>query len=75
LNKPVVISRILDEFRNKAGCWRTEHKADRLLAQLKELIDDKDYWKLVVGYSHFHIGEGSEELYDVCKELSAKYGL
>mgnify|MGYP006935494557 CR=1 FL=1 len=64
---------ILDKFRQKAGCRRTKYKADKLLLQLKELIDDKDYMKLMVAYNHFHIGEGSEELYDTCKELITKY--
>lgn len=64
---------ILEEFRQKAGCHRTKHKADKVLSQLKELIDENDYMKLVVGYNHFLIGESADELYSTCKELIIKY--
>lgn len=63
----------LDQFRNKAGAWQSQAKADKLLLKLKELLPENEYWKLCIAHSHYNIGEGAEELYDVCKELYAKY--
>ena len=40
---------------------------------IKELLPDDEWWKLKAARSHYLTGEGSEELYDVCKELSEKY--
>jgi hypothetical protein len=47
--------------------------ADRLLVKLKELLPYDEWIKLKIAHSHYLTGEGVEELYDVCKELSEKY--
>lgn len=39
----------------------------------KELLSDDEWWKLKVANIHYLTGEGANELYDVCKELSEKY--
>jgi hypothetical protein len=71
--KPNSTVLILEQFRNKAGCWRTQHKADKLLSELHDLLDKSDYQRLMISYSHFVIGEGAKELYTVCKDLVSKY--
>jgi len=67
------IAAILDQFRNKAGAWQSQHKAEKLLSELKELLTEAEYLKLSVAHGHYQLGEGAEELYDVCKGLLLKY--
>lgn len=73
LNIHTVICSTLNDFRNKGAAWQSQIMADRLLIKLKELLPDDEWWKLKVAHSHYLTGEGAEELYDVCKELSEKY--
>jgi len=73
LNIHTVICSTLNEFRNKGAAWQSQIKAERLLVKLRELLPDDEWWKLNVAHSHYLIGEGSEEFYDACKELSEKY--
>lgn len=43
---------------------------------IKELLpDDDEWWKLKAMRSHYLTGEGGEESYDVCKELSEMHGI
>lgn len=72
--KRLIIYFTLDEFRNKAGLMHTQAKADAIKSKLKQLLPDDEYWKLNIAHAHFVLGEGATELYDVCKELSLKYG-
>lgn len=71
--KLLVIRRTLDEFRNKAGAWQSQYKAEKLKIELKNLLTEDEYWKLVIAHSHYVTGEGEQELYDVCKQLMDKY--
>jgi len=64
---------LLEKFRNKAGCMHTQHEANKVSRQLKELLEEKDYTYLYTAHSHFTLGEGAEELYDMCKKLKEKY--
>ena len=73
LNIHAVICSTLNDFRNKGASWQSQRMADRLLIKLKELLPDDEWRKLKVAHSHYLTGEGGEELYDVCKELSEKY--
>jgi hypothetical protein len=73
--KLLVIRRTLDEFRNKAGAWQGQDKAEKLKIELKNLLTEDEYRKLVIAYSHYVTGEGEVELYDVCKQLMDKYSL
>jgi len=73
LNIHAVICSTLNDFRNNGAAWQSQIMADRLLIKLKELLPKDDWWKLKVAHSHYLTGEGAEELYDVCKELSEKY--
>ena len=73
LNIHAVICCALDDFRNKGAAWQSQIMADRLLTKLKELLPDDEWWSLKIAHSHYLTGEGGEELYDVCKELSEKY--
>ena len=71
---PVICS-TLNDFRNKGAAWQSQIMADRLLVKLKDLLTDDEWWKIKIAHSHYLTGEGAEELYDVCKELSEKYCL
>ena len=72
--QPNELISLIDQYRNKACCWYTQFKADKILWKLKELLTEEEYWQLVVAYSHYKMcGEGPKELYDVCKELRNKY--
>jgi disulfide oxidoreductase YuzD len=73
--KLLVIRRTIDEFRNKSGAWQSQDKAEKLKSELKNLLTEDEYWKMVIAHSHYVIGEGEQELYDVCKELMDKYGV
>jgi len=43
---------------------------------IKELLpDDDEWWKLKAARSYYLTGEGGEESYDVCKELSEMHGI
>jgi len=68
-----IIYNTIDQFRQKAGAWQTQEKAEKLKAKLKDLLPEVEYWQIVIAHSHYITGEGTEELYDVCKELMAKY--
>lgn len=65
----------IDEYRQKACAWQSEAKANALQIELKKILPDEDYWKLVIARSHYKLGEGSSELYDVCKELILKHNI
>lgn len=67
------IENLLIEFRNKGAAWQSQHKANKLLKELRPLISENDWWELKISHSHYLTGEGAEELYIVCKELTAKY--
>lgn len=73
LNMHAVIWNTLNDFRNKGAAWQSQIIADKLLVKLKELLPGDEWWKLKIAHSHYLTGEGAEELYDVCKELSEKY--
>lgn len=63
----------LNDFRNKGAAWQSQKMADKILVKLKEMLPDDDWWKLKIAHSHYLTGEGADELYNVCKELSEKY--
>jgi len=63
----------LNSFRNEGGAWQSQLNAGRLLMELKEKLPDDEYRKLTVAHNHYLTGEGAEELYEVCTELSKKY--
>lgn len=67
------ILNVLDQFRNKAGAWQSQAKASKLLFELKTLLKEDEWKELNIAHSHYLIGEGSEELYDVCKRIIQKY--
>lgn len=73
LDKHADICSTLNAFRNKGAAWQSQIVAYRLLAKLKELLPDGEWRELKVAHIHYLNGEGAEELYDVCKELSEKY--
>jgi hypothetical protein len=73
LNIHAVICSTLNDFRNKGAAWQSQIMADKLLMKLKELLPDDEWWKLKIAHSHYLTGEGAEELYEICKELSEKY--
>lgn len=73
LNIQAVICSTLNDFRNKGGAWQSQTKAGKLLVKLKELLPNDEWWKLKIAHSHYLTGEGADELYAVCKELSEKY--
>ena len=68
-----VICSTLNDFRNKGGAWQSQIIAERLLIKLKELLYDNEWWELKIAHTHYLIGEGSDELYNICKKLSEKY--
>lgn len=73
LNIHAIICSTLNDFRNKGAAWQSQIMADKLLTKLKELLLYDEWIKLKIAHSHYLAGEGAEELYDVCKELSKKY--
>lgn len=72
-DKRIIIYNTLDEFRNKAGAMQSQDKAERIKKNLKNLLTEDEYWKITIAHQHFLLGEGSEELYDVCKLIIEKY--
>lgn len=64
---------ILNDFRNKGAAWQSQTRANKLLEKLKVLLLDDEWLKLKIAHSHYLTGEGAEELYEVCKELSKKH--
>ena len=73
LRKNTVICSTLNDFRNKGAAWQSQIMAGRLLLKLKKMLPDDEWIKLKIAHIHYLTGEGAEELYDVCKELSKKY--
>jgi hypothetical protein len=69
----IQIVELLEQFRQKAGAWQSQHKAVELKEKLKDLLPHDDYWQLVIAHSHYLTGEGTDELYKVCKNLISKY--
>ena len=72
LDKEIICNK-LEQFRNKGGAWQSQHKAKRILAELRTLLHYDDWCKLYIGHSHYLIGEGAGEMYDVIGELINKY--
>ena len=64
---------LLEPFRNKAGACQSQDEANRIKSNLKPLLTEDEYFKLVIAHSHYYNGEGAAELYDVCNKLSEKY--
>lgn len=71
-NKKQIIE-LIEQFRHKAGCHHTLVKAEYLRKQLKLVLSSEEFEKLDIAFSHYQLGEGSEELYSVCKELVTSY--
>ena len=65
---------LLEKFRNKAGCMHTQRVANKVKLELYDLLESNEFSELSTAHSHFTLGEGPEELYDVCKKLKEKYG-
>jgi hypothetical protein len=63
----------LDELRNKGAAWQSEHKADKILGELKSILPDEEHYELRLSIWHYRNGEGSEEFYDVVNKLISKY--
>lgn len=63
----------IDQFRNKAGAWQSQAKAEQIKLELQPLLAGDDCYKLTTAHNHYLLGEGAAELYDVCKELMLKY--
>jgi hypothetical protein len=72
-SKSKIIYQTVDEFRNKAGAWQSQDKTSKLKTKLKYLLTEQEYWELSIAHSHYVIGEGATELYDICKKLMEKY--
>ncbi|MWB93004.1 hypothetical protein GON26_01395 [Flavobacterium sp. GA093] len=64
---------LLDKFRNKAGAWQSQQQAERLKIDLKQVLSDSEYNELCIAHGHYQLGEGTNELYSVCKELMSKH--
>lgn len=58
---------------NKGACIYTQPKAEKALLALKTLLLETDYNSISIAHSHYLIGEGGEELMQVCKGLKTKY--
>lgn len=65
--------RLIEEFRNKGGARQGQGKAYQILRKLKSRLKEDDYKRLEIAHNHYGIGEGAEELYDVCKQLLKQY--
>lgn len=65
--------KLIDDFRQKACAWQSQNKANKLKQELKSILTEEEYWPLTVAHSHYLLGEGSAELYDICKQLMEKY--
>lgn len=63
----------LEQLRHKGGAWQSQEKAKGLLRELKALLPDEDSCKLSIAHSHYELGEGAGELYDVVNSLISKY--
>lgn len=64
---------LLVRFRNKAGAWQSQSQAQFLLAQLKSMLTDSEFWELRLSHQHYQLGEGAAELYDTCSKLEKRY--
>lgn len=65
---------LLEQFRQKAGAWQSQDAADRIAKQLESLLTDDEYLMLHIAHVHYRdCGEGTVELYDVCRKLISKY--
>lgn len=51
----------------------TKAVADKYLALLKEKLTEKEYQELSIAYNHHTLGEGREELDEVCARLKKIY--
>ncbi len=69
-----LIISLLTEFRNKAGCVYTKNKARNSLLKLKTLLQPREIQLLSIASNHHSLGEGREELDEVCNKLLVKYG-
>lgn len=68
---PILIK--LEELRNKGAVWQTQHKAQKIILELEEMLTEKEYLKLIIARSHYINGDGAEELYDTIKEIKNNY--
>lgn len=68
---PILIK--LEELRNKGTAWQTQHKAQKIMLELEEMLTEKEYLKLIIAHSHYINGNGAEELYDTIKEIKNNY--
>ena len=66
---------LIDKIRNDAGCIHSQYNTEKHFRELKKHIQDEEYYRLRLAHSHYELGEGASELYDVCKVLMNKYTL
>jgi len=67
------VLKLLNDYRNKACVWQTQEKSWQSKQHLNLLLEKKEISKLNTAHSHYTIGEGTEEFYNVCKEIEKKY--
>jgi len=67
------ISELLAEFQQKAGAWQSQNKAISLKNKLEKVLLVEEYNELNTAHNHYSIGEGAEELYQICNKLLTKY--
>ena len=68
------IIELLNKFRNKAGCIHSQYVTVQIFNELRDLLSKEDSVKLSIAHSHYQIGEGADELYNICNQLIQKYG-
>lgn len=71
-NKVDILS-LLDRMRNKGACIYSQNEAERLFKQLKKILKEDEFQKLSTAHSHYVIGEGAGEFYEVCEKLNEVY--
>lgn len=65
---------LLEQFRQKAGAWQSQDKAEQIKKKLQEMLPDDEYMQLHIAHVHYRdCGEGTKELYDVAGKLISKY--
>lgn len=68
------IIKSIKEFQNAAGVKGKEHKADKKLDLLVSFLKPDDITKIQIAMGHHDIGEGREELDDVCVAIRKRLG-
>jgi len=57
------------EFGAKAGCNWTQQKAHRLYKSIENYLTKEEKIAIAVARSHWDIGEGREEIDEVCQQI------